>query len=430
MTGLALRRNCCLSRTSRAAPKIAHSPSRTTHVLPRTGRSGNIWTPLWLTFLVAAASCSPTREEAPLPDTTAPSISILVPTEGSIVVDTVCVTIEASDDERVARVTLLVDGTTIGRRYGPPWIIPWPTGQIPDSSLHRLQAEAVDAAGNLSLSLERQVWVRHNCPPSVLIIWPPDQFWIDLDAPGSVWRCQASDPDEGPLSDDRISWRLDGTSLDQKGSSITPPPLGAGDHQLTVVATDSWGRSTAAKVSVRAFHYPDGSDPVGALEAFLCALRARDPDSATKMLAGAFTLFPPGATRREHGWTGETKAAALRALLNDSCLTVFTIAGRLGRSETFTWKDAQRAKIEIQDLRIHAFPRGLDANGNGAGTVAQWSVEASAARIFLGQRSSSVGPAAWQILAWWDLHGATWSNGAGPSWTEALQEALGRTAGQ
>ncbi|MCK4305824.1 MAG: hypothetical protein KAY24_16420, partial [Candidatus Eisenbacteria sp.] len=246
-------------------------------------------------LLVWAASCSPSPEEVPLPDTTPPNISILFPRESSTVVDTVQVTIQASDDQGVARVTLLVDGATEEARYAPPWVFFWATGAFADSSVHCLQAEAVDQAGNLSLSAERFVSVLHNSPPVVRILWPPDGLWIDLDCPCEVWLCQAEDPEEGRLEGDEITWFLDGLALDQHGLSILPSPLLEGPHELAIVAADAWGRAARAEVSITAFRYPGATDPARTMERFLCALRARDATVAADCLSDAFTLVFPGA---------------------------------------------------------------------------------------------------------------------------------------
>jgi hypothetical protein len=358
-------------------------------------------------------------------------VAILTPEEGSVVADTVRVAVSATDDGTVARVTLLVDQATYGTRFAAPWVIPWSTGALPDSSLHALQAVATDQAGNLALSAARQVLVRRNSPPQVIILQPHDQLWIDHSASPAydAWRCLASDPDEGPLAGGQILWFLDGAELDKRGCSIAPPPLSLGQHQLLVMVTDAWRKTARATCSFTLFQYPECADPASTLEGFFCALRARDPTRARCYLAEDFVLRPPDPGDTETLQSGPRMVDALEALLADTCLAVFAISGRAAPPECFSWEDRMCAKIEIRALSIYRAEGHAASLGEGAENRRETRIESSTARIFLSTQTGSAGDASWRILSWWDLHRATWSQARGPSWSRLLTDALGSAPG-
>ena len=389
----------------------------------RTARRLQLW------LAAAIACCALTCEKTAAPDVTPPEVAILSPADRSVVADTVTVRVAASDDHRVRSVTFLVDGTTVAERHEPPWEIPWMTGSLPDSSYHTLRAAAVDDAGNASLSTEARVCVRHNDPPTIRILWPPEDYWIDLDEPLLPWRCAAHDPNEGLLDEDHICWYLDGALIEQKGKAIEAPELSCGAHTIRAQASDSWDRSTAALRSIQAFRYPDGTDPSAALEVFLCAVRARNADVATACLAEEFRFFRPGRTSGATDWGSATEAQALRALLGDTRLEILTVEGRMGPVETFVWQGKELAKIELRDLTLRGVlccqePDEEDTHPADRDAETVWRVATSAARIYLTPGSSSDEALTWSLLAWWDLHGATWCGRAGPSWTDLKQTAL------
>ena len=368
-------------------------------------------------FAALLAACSASHEEIAPPDTTPPTVAIRFPLPESTVADTVRVEIDTSDDTRVRRVSLLVDGAASGTCYGPPWVVPWATGERPDSSLHRLVAEAVDEAGNSALSAPCRVCVRHNESPVVSIRWPEEKRWIDLEAPARPWCADASDPDEGALPDERIVWFLDGQPLGQTGRAIPPPDLPEGPHTIRVRATDGWGRAAQASGTIGAFRYPERSDPGGALQSFLYALRARDPLRAAAVLDEAFGSHPPGALGTSR-WDASCEGAALQALLEHVGLRVLSVDALVGPAEVFSWRGADLAKSEIAPFEVEASLQCAAGPGPpGRGHV--WHVAPSAARVFLRRDAASGG---WRIASWWDLHGATWCSGAGPSWS-ALKRA-------
>jgi hypothetical protein len=384
-----------------------------------------------LLMLALAASAACERREAPAvaPDGTPPTVTVLSPTANSTIADTVRVQIEATAAAGIQCVTLLVDSLACGTRYGPPWSIRWSTGHLPDSSFHSVQAEAIDRAGNRALSPPLRVCVRRNRAPNVRILRPGEGEWIDVADSAGTWLCEALDPDEGPLADDRIVWLIDGDSLPGRGAMRLAPVLTEGVHTVGALGSDRWGRRARAGCEVTAFRYPAPDCPEAALEAFLDALRARNPDAAAGALADAYRGFGPQAGSVAADWPAPRERAAIAALLRDERLTRLTISGRAAPAEIFALRGRTLAKIELSDLEISTAlqcdapddPRGFSAPASRGAALEDVRVSRSHARIFLERGADAADPGAWQIVAWWDMHGASRDAGA-LSWT-ALKRA-------
>ncbi len=402
-------------------------------ISPRRARSAGAGQRLPAVLLIAwgaqLTGCERERQQPTAPDTTPPIVAIASPSTGATVADSVAVVITAADDVGVARVTLLVDHATLATRYGPPWVLTWDTSACEDSSRHILQVEAVDPTGNLGLSAETAVVVRRNGPPRVEIEWPPDCLWLDADRPGPPWRCAAWDPDEGPLAADAVTWRLDGARLGAGCLHLDPPPLTPGDHRLTVVAQDRWGRRGSATHRLTVFEEPGRASPEAAWMSLLCALRARASERIAGCLVEGFRVHPPADGRAAAAISGADAAVALGALVGDSSLALFVLECRWGPVEIFELRGRRRAKIELRDLALRMTYRASAPQQGAplAGATSAREVRGSAARVFLCDDPAAEG--SWRLEAWWDLHGSTWVAGWGPSWTAVLQEALARARG-
>jgi subtilisin family serine protease len=85
-------------------------------------------------------------------DTTAPSVTVLSPTDGATLSGaSVNVTVSTSDDTGVVKVELYVDGTLKGSSTVSPFTIKLSTKKL-FSGAHTMQSRAYDAAGNVGLS--------------------------------------------------------------------------------------------------------------------------------------------------------------------------------------------------------------------------------------------------------------------------------------
>ena len=82
-----------------------------------------------------------------VPDTTAPSIGVISPINGSIVTGLVSVTNTVSDNVGVVKVELYVDGALSAVATAAPWTLTWDTSKGA-AGLHTLLTRAYDAAGN------------------------------------------------------------------------------------------------------------------------------------------------------------------------------------------------------------------------------------------------------------------------------------------
>ena len=354
---------------------------------------------LVLSLGIACSSCMAREQAPPMPDVTPPTVAIISPSPAGCVADTAWVQIAATDDQGVARVTLAVDGVTVGRCYREPWNIPWATAALPDSSLHVLTAEGVDESGNLALSDPCEVRVIENHAPEVTILWPPDGLWIDLARAQLPWQCRASDPNGDRLE---IHWALDAAPLEALGPSIPPHDLAVGEHRIAAIAADRWGRRALCVHTVCAFQFSQQETPGAVWQDFIAALGARDASAAIALLAPEYGQHPPWGGM----WRRDEIAAALTGILADSTLQILKIAAAPPSAEIFTLQGRKLAKLEVRELSVE---------WAGCNPETARAVCSGAARIFL---TRTGGP--WQIITWWDLHGATWAPGGELSWSALL----------
>ncbi len=103
----------------------------------------------------AGSSTPPT----PTTDTTAPTVRISKPTNGSVLSRTTWYTAEATDNVGVARVRFYVDGALIATDTESPYKIRWDVSSVAPGS-HQLSVQAQDAAGNTATSAAVNVTVQ------------------------------------------------------------------------------------------------------------------------------------------------------------------------------------------------------------------------------------------------------------------------------
>jgi len=93
----------------------------------------------------------------PAPDTIPPVASIVDPTDGQIVSNTVSVYVNATDNVRVTKVELYVDGILTTSSVSSPFTMKWGTRKV-QAGMHKLESKAYDAAGNVGVSSDRTVY--------------------------------------------------------------------------------------------------------------------------------------------------------------------------------------------------------------------------------------------------------------------------------
>jgi chitodextrinase len=102
-------------------------------------------------------------------DTTAPTVSITAPTEGTTVSGQTQIEANASDDVGVTSVTFSVDGSTVGTDTTSPYSTSWDTTAATNGP-HTVSATAVDAATNTGAATDVHVTVDNGTdgtPPTV-----------------------------------------------------------------------------------------------------------------------------------------------------------------------------------------------------------------------------------------------------------------------
>jgi thermitase len=109
------------------------------------------------------------------PDTTAPSVSISSPTDGSVVSGVIAVDVTAVDDRGVSRVDFYVDDSLVATDKAAPFSFGWDTSTLV-AGAHALRAVAVDTAGNAGSSPVEQVTIAGSdtTAPTVVITSPAD----------------------------------------------------------------------------------------------------------------------------------------------------------------------------------------------------------------------------------------------------------------
>lgn len=99
----------------------------------------------------AHAAVSAAAQATAPADTQSPQISIVSPINGGVVSGTVNVLADATDETRVARVEILVEGQLVAELTSVPYQTPWNSTQIADG-VRTIEARATDSSGNTSSS--------------------------------------------------------------------------------------------------------------------------------------------------------------------------------------------------------------------------------------------------------------------------------------
>jgi subtilisin family serine protease len=169
-----------------------------------------------------------------------PSVGFAAPTAGATLSGTISVQVSATDNQRVASVTLLVDGAAVGSDNTAPYTFAWNTAAVANGT-HTLTATAQDEAGN-SASATNPVNVGNysdTTPPTITIVAPSN----GARASGLVNVLVSAADQVGVV---RVELYVDGNA---SGSSVTSPfttkwnakKARAGAHTLQCRAYDAAG---------------------------------------------------------------------------------------------------------------------------------------------------------------------------------------------
>ncbi len=204
------------------------------------------------------------RAEEPVPDTSAPAVTLVAPESGATIAQSMTLSASASDDTGVASVQFLLDGILIG---GPlavePYTLEWDSTAVANGD-HLFSAEARDAAGNVGTATAVTAMVDNPPPPPPPVPDPPPDPVPDT-APPTV--SIANPPAETVLAllvtlsvnvaDDigvvGVQYKLDGAPI---GPEITVAPFSYewdsatvpnGNHVLSAEARDAAGNRTTSE---------------------------------------------------------------------------------------------------------------------------------------------------------------------------------------
>lgn len=182
-------------------------------------------------------------------DSVAPTVALSAPTNGATVSGAVTISANASDNVGVTRVEFLIDGVLAGSDASAPYAYSWDTSSVANG-LRRLQARAVDAAGNTATSTEISVTVtggiEDTTPPTVNLTFPGNAATVS----GTITLAASASDDTGVVS---VEFFVGATSLGVGNQSAQAGPwtldwnttgLAAGSYALSVVARDARGNQS------------------------------------------------------------------------------------------------------------------------------------------------------------------------------------------
>jgi len=106
--------------------------------------------------VLAALGCEKDKDENP------PTVTLTEPSDGETVSGFVTITVQATDDDSVESITLLIDDSPVDTAYQSSLVYEWNTLVLADSSTHTIQATALDCAGNQGVSATISVVLDHS----------------------------------------------------------------------------------------------------------------------------------------------------------------------------------------------------------------------------------------------------------------------------
>jgi len=219
-----------------------------THTLTATARDA-------ATNRTTSTAVTVTVNNAPPPDTTAPTVSLTAPANGATVSGTVAVSASASDNVGVAGVQFQLDGANLGAEDTvAPYSISWNTTGVANGA-HTLRATARDAATNRTTSTAVTVTVNNAPPPDTT---PPT---VNITAPANGATVSGTVTVSANASDNvgvaGVQFLRDGVAFGAEDTSapysivFDTTAVGNGQHTLAAVARDAAGnRTTSATVTV------------------------------------------------------------------------------------------------------------------------------------------------------------------------------------
>jgi hypothetical protein len=303
---------------------------------------------------------------SPPPDTTAPTVAITAPANGSTVSGTVSLTAAASDDTGVAGVQFRLDGDALGAEdVSAAFGIAWNTTTAAEGT-HVLTAVARDAAGNSRTSDAVTVDVENAVPAPTLgvtLAASPASGFAPLN--GVDLTAQVSGTATGPITYTYYCNRSDGGTnvtqpSDREASGVTPATHTATDacsyasdgaySAKVIVQRGSLAAESRRTVTVTA---PQAPAPTVALSASPGQVASGGSSNLTWSSTDATDCTASDAWSGPRSTAGSESTGPLTAPINRFTLSCGGAGGSASRSVTVTVDGA-------------ADERGLDFRGNAS----------------------------------------------------------------
>ena len=205
------------------------------------------------------------------------SVAVTAPLAGTIVSGLVTLTVEASDDVRVAGVQFQVDGETFGAEdLSAPYELPWSTTTV-NNGAHIIAAVARDASGRQTAHSVSVTVLNDQAAPTVALTSPTTGTTVS-----GTMAVSASASDD--LEVTSVRFLVNDTPLGEADTAapfeVEWPTASAvnGAHTLSAVARDAVGNETMTTVSVAVLN--DSAAPAAAIA----------PPAATTTVSGIVTV--------------------------------------------------------------------------------------------------------------------------------------------
>ena len=218
------------------------------HTLTAQARdtAGNLSTSAPVTVTVSNAATPPS-------DTTAPSVAVSSPANGSTVSGTTTVTANSADNVAVASVQFMLDGANLGAAdTAAPYSVSWDTTSASNGT-HTLTARARDAAGNTTTSAAISVPVFNTVTP------PPASGTIVLraaDVPAENIIGNWIRSSQSTAADSVALWNTD------NGAAKIAPALVAPQHYVDITFNAEAGKPYHLWIRMRAQNDYYGNDSI------------------------------------------------------------------------------------------------------------------------------------------------------------------------
>jgi thermitase len=184
------------------------------------------------------------------PDIEPPVVSILSPSDSSIVSGMVTLSVSAKDDSGVVNVDLYINGKLYSSDNTEPYNFFWDTTVIPNGTYY-IEALAFDRAGNSAISAIITLYVNNQKdlnPPSVIINSPANGSYVN-----NLQKINVSASDDTSIS--KLELYIDGVlkaSTNSSSLSFTwnTKKIAKGSHSISAKAYDSGGNEAVTSIEV------------------------------------------------------------------------------------------------------------------------------------------------------------------------------------